>query len=433
MIQVYFSHTFVPEKSYICKVLFSDILHIPYTIHSSHEYTNYTCVCENGTSIIINDDFFSHFHEPHGYLKHTALPQTYSTLQYNNLTVPFWYGSQDMNIQNNTVYIHADIFACAFFMLSRWEECVVSDRDQYGRFDESKAFTLIHNIHTIPIVHVYAELITKIFADFDYVIPSHHCFTKTISHDVDFMYKWNTPRDVIKSCLGDIIKRRSLHLCIQTLQAARKGFDPYDTYSYIMDLSEQYGYTSTFYILCSKKNKRRLNSSQGRKLCAEISLRTHNIGIHFNNYLQQDIDSMRSDIQFLQNACTPVSLISRQHYLQFSYPETFRALESCGIKQDSTLYYRHNPGFRTGMCVEHTVFDVLQRCELAIKELPLICMDVSVFDYPSIAQAQQKIRDLLSITKQYRGNFVCLWHNSSFCSPEWEHAQEIYQDILRYK
>ena len=47
--------------------------------------------------------------------------------------------------------------------------------------------------------------------------------------------------------------------------------------------------------------------------------------------------------------------------------------------------------------------------------------------------AQKRVERLIKITKKYKGQFVILWHNSSFNTKWWEKYQSVYEKILRYK
>jgi len=74
-------------------------------------------------------------------------------------------------------------------------------------------------------------------------------------------------------------------------------------------------------------------------------------------------------------------------------------------------------GFRCGVCYEYSVFDILNRKRLNLKEKPLIVMEGSFVTYqPNTTpkEMENKIKNLISEVKKYNGEFVYLWHNSSF-------------------
>ena len=43
----------------------------------------------------------------------------------------------------------------------------------------------------------------------------------------------------------------------------------------------------------------------------------------------------------------------------------------------------------------------------------------------------EKIIKIKNIVKKFNGNFILLWHNSSFNIPIWENGKYIYEEILR--
>ena len=90
-------------------------------------------------------------------------------------------------------------------------------------------------------------------------------------------------------------------------------------------------------------------------------------------------------------------------------------------------------GFRCGICYEYSVFNILTRKKLKLKEKPLIVMEGSFTTYQSNIQPEEmeeKIKLLIEQVKKYNGEFVFLWHNSSFNTPLWKKYQNIYGRIL---
>jgi hypothetical protein len=100
---------------------------------------------------------------------------------------------------------------------------------------------------------------------------------------------------------------------------------------------------------------------------------------------------------------------------------------------DSTLSYADKEGFRCGVCYEYSVFNILTRKRMKLKEKPLIVMEGSFVTYqPNITpdKMEEKILSLVDKVKKYRGEFVFLWHNSSFNTKDWTSYQDLYPNIL---
>jgi hypothetical protein len=78
---------------------------------------------------------------------------------------------------------------------------------------------------------------------------------------------------------------------------------------------------------------------------------------------------------------------------------------------DSTCGYADKEGFRCGTGDEFSVFNILTRKKLRLKERPLIAMDCSLFGYAKYgySAALNKIH----VMKTSGNDFTVLWHNSS--------------------
>ena len=106
---------------------------------------------------------------------------------------------------------------------------------------------------------------------------------------------------------------------------------------------------------------------------------------------------------------------SRQHYLRFSMPETWRHLASAGLRYDSTMGFADRAGFRMGWSGPLPVFDIGTQRELPLLEIPLTCMDVTLAVYEKIAPelALERLTNLLDAACEASGGaFVFLWHNT---------------------
>ena len=69
------------------------------------------------------------------------------------------------------------------------------------------------------------------------------------------------------------------------------------------------------------------------------------------------------------------------------------------MEWDSSLVYFDKIGFRCGVCYPFTVFDILERKHLQLKELPLLAMDCTLFHYNQLKpdDALSEFSDIKSI------------------------------------
>jgi 16S rRNA C1402 (ribose-2'-O) methylase RsmI len=102
------------------------------------------------------------------------------------------------------------------------------------------------------------------------------------------------------------------------------------------------------------------------------------------------------------------------------------------MEWDSSLSYADREGFRCGVCYPYRVFNIITRKKLNLKERPLIVMEGSLTTYQNIIpqKMEEKIKFLMKKVQKYNGEFVFLWHNSSFNTSFWKKYEYIYENIL---
>ena len=121
-------------------------------------------------------------------------------------------------------------------------------------------------------------------------------------------------------------------------------------------------------------------------------------------------------------------------FLSFEVPTTWQIWEDNNMKWDSTLTYPEKEGFRCGTCYGYSVFNILTRKKLKLKEMPLTVMEVSMVGYQNLTPEimWKRIVKLINKVKKYNGKFILLWHNSNFNSNFWVKYKIIYEEIIKY-
>jgi hypothetical protein len=82
-------------------------------------------------------------------------------------------------------------------------------------------------------------------------------------------------------------------------------------------------------------------------------------------------------------------------------------------------------------CHPFPLFDIEKRRILHVYEHPLIAMDVTFKRYRNSSPEQTitEVRHLMEVARKYDGEFVLLWHNSSF-AVEWKGWEDVLEGIL---
>ena len=335
-------------------------------------------------------------------------------------------------------------------MLTRWEENVISEKDEYGRFPEKISLSIRNGIHHRPVVNEYIEMLWKMLQFLGYSGKRKKMeFEAIITHDVDGVIRYKNFYKLLKIIAGDIIVRKKPGLIPSTIKEyieVKTGVkkDNYDTFDYLMDLSEKLNVKSHFYFLAQNKGSKRKASNSNYDfrydICdpavisfiQNIKKRGHLVGIHgsYNSY--NNYDMFTKEVENLERITGQISE-SRQHYLRFMAPVTWRIGNQNRLVQDSTLGFAEEIGFRCGTCYPFHVFDFVKRESLDLVETPLTVMEGAVlFITRNPDDFYSRICSMIDIVRKYNGKFVLLWHTNCFNSFEWYPYQDYYLKIINY-
>lgn len=444
MITLSTSPDFQPEKAYCFRVLLGELLGLEYRTVFSDTEKNYRLQLPNGCEVVVEDHFFGKIPDGDRYAQLDNLPvapfnfpHPYSSGE--QLTA--LYGSPHFSAEDNgrTVTCGLDLFASAFFMLTRWEEQVLPDRDQHGRFPAENAAAWRGGFLHRPVVNEWAELLCLLFARVGWQPPQVQRPPRlTVTCDVDHPRLWWSTADRLRTLGGSIFKRKSpreawFWLKNHLLQPS----DPYDTFAEIMDAAERTGHPAHFHFLGKRPPHSDcwypLEHPVVQDTMRRITERGHVIGFHPSYEAFDNPEIFGQELESLRRVSPQPVLTGRHHYLRFAAPQTWRMWDEAGMAWDSTLGYPEHPGFRCGICCEFPVFDWEGRKILAIREKPLIAMDVTLAQYRrwSPERALDELTQLRQASDKYGGEFVLLWHNSSLNGWEWLGWREVFDGFLQ--
>ena len=450
----------VSEIEYTCSIVFTEWLGIEYELTQSEQ--NHILISFAKRELKINSDFF--IRASSDWLEETSMPalplKLYNLNELKNslsneihiceIELPVLYGIPEIKFNKSCIDCGIDILGGIFFMLSRYEEIVVKERDEHDRFSAKSSIAYKENFLFRPIANEYLELL---FALLKSLWPSlerkERQFRICPTHDVDVPFTYlNMPfHTVMRRMLGDVLKRKSVKKAFQTytnwhhVAKNELEYDPVYTFDFIMTESEKHNLKSAFYFLPSSSPEYAIKYSvtfpQMQCLLKEINERKHVIGIHghYGTYLNKD--SFSADVVLLKEIMSSCRIEQplkggRQHYLQWKNPETFQIWESAGMEYDSSLGFADSAGFRCGTCYEYPVYDCIRHKKLCLKECPLVAMECSVTDscYMGLGwgtKALKLFKTLKDVCCYYKGNFIILFHNNSLITDE---QKKLYIKVL---
>ncbi|MDD3860073.1 MAG: polysaccharide deacetylase family protein [Bacteroidales bacterium] len=442
MITVVAYNNFLEERKYILDFVFGEVLDCDYKL-SFDEEKSYR-ISNGSTSLIVADSFFAEMEDGFQYYNDKFLiPNKVDFIDYpeqNMYNIPVLFGKTDLKNDDGTYFLANDLFAGIFFMLTRWEEIAIAKFDKHERFVEDENLSVKFDYYDRPIVNEYIQLFRILLEKAGIFIEEKSRESKVfLTHDVDEIARYDTFAKILKALGGDIVKRKSIRTFLKTIKDVyrikiRNQKDVFDTFDFLMDLSEKRGVQSRFYFIpgyIGEEDVRfDIRNPKVKNIIDRISLRNHIIGIHPSYSSFCNINQLSEEKKRLENYVENI-YEGRQHYLRLKIPETWQNWEDCNLKIDSSVGFYNRTGFRAGICFEYPLFNIVKRKKLQLRERPLIVMDTALRkECGSKEKSIEKAIKHAEYCKKYQGDFVILWHNSNLSVNEWAGWDMVYKQIL---
>ena len=453
-----------PEREYVVDVVFREFLGIEYrTQETAARAVELTLDGDTAhRTLILPDILFSS--SPFDWLTERSCPrlplermlcQTGWNGNCPRFTeLPVLFGDRSARLRHGssdgeTADLPIDVFGSAFFLLTRYEELVSPERDEFGRFPARCSILYRAGAARLPLVDGYVEILWIAMQNlWPQLRRKPGTFSVHITHDIDHPI-WSLNKNaaaVLKTSSRDIAVRRSWQLALQRWKSFRRaargdyGADPYNTFDFLMDQSELIGVRSAFFFKGGHTSldhdaEYSLNAPWARALIRNIAERGHDVGIHPSFETYGDAEAIAREFLTVRRACEAAGIRQsawggRQHYLRWSNPVTWQCWEDAGLQFDSTLGYPEVIGFRCGTSHEYPCYNLVSRSRLKLRERPLIVMDTTLHSYMRLGR-----RDLIDATvelagtcKRFGGDFTLLWHNSNLLTGP---GKDTYRRIIR--
>lgn len=453
-----------PERSYIYNTLLREFLGIEFRCEQHAEpHLAIRAGGHNSQELIIDDTFLG-LPDPQ-WLQTESLPQfpiplwtpdpeLSRPLQKIAEKLPVLYGTpltgnEYFSELNGQVRLGLDVFGSSFFFLTRYEEMVIRDRDQFDRFPVEASVAFKGKFLDRPVVNEYVEVLwAALYRAWPALKRKNRRYRVFLTHDIDDLSTLGrSATTIVRSVGADLLIRREPSLAIRKLRAWATtnacgrmiDSDPYNTFDFLMSTSEEVGLRSSFYVISGSSHPYdatyRLDQEWICRLLKDIHQRGHEIGYHasYNTYL--DCERTQAEVHYLRRVLRESGIDQevtggRQHYLRWANPRTWQNWENSELSYDTTLTFAQRAGFRCGCCYEYPVWDLSKRQQLRLRERPLIIMERSLLAHERLppSEAECKMVALMNTCRHYEGDFTLLWHNSMVVGKA---SRKMYRRIVR--
>jgi hypothetical protein len=214
--------------------------------------------------------------------------------------------------------------------------------------------------------------------------------------------------------------------------------DPYDTFEEMGRIHAVRGLKPIIFFLTSGYGRYDKSISPQNVTFRELVGQTMKFGspaIHPSYRSAGKPAILQKEIRMLSDITGMDILDSRQHYLKFRLPESYRQYLEAGIRKEYSMGFASHCGFRAGTSKPFYFYDLEKEAETTLKITPFQVMDRTLKDYMKLSPiaAVDKIRQMVDAVRSVNGTFVSIWHNDAFSDlGEWDGWKVVYLEMLNH-
>nr|AIA17820.1 Unknown Function [uncultured bacterium] len=137
------------------------------------------------------------------------------------------------------------------------------------------------------------------------------------------------------------------------------------------------------------------------------------IGLHPSWHSGDEPEYFQKEKDVLEGIADHKITMSRQHYIRFTLPDSFRRLIHNGIEDDYSMGYGSINGFRASISTAFYWYDLENEAQTTLLLHPFCFMDANAFfeQHLSIEAAFDELMHYYKVVKQSSGTLISIWHN----------------------
>ncbi|MFI5134362.1 MAG: DUF7033 domain-containing protein, partial [Chitinophagales bacterium] len=278
-----------------------------------------------------------------------------------------------------------DLFAVAFYFVSRYEEYLPFTADQYGRFPDEENLLVKEKVHEIPLVNYYAiwlkELLQQKFPPLQFQTSPYQF---QLTYDIDFAFAYRG-KGMLRNAAGyakSFLKMDWNETARRTNVLFGNEKDPFDTFDFQFSLHEKFNLQPVYFFLLGDFGKFDRNISWKnhhlQSLIKRISEKNE-VGIHSSFASYDRPEKIKTETARLEKISGKKNFSNRQHFLKLKFPKTYQTLLINGINEDYTLGFASQVGFRAGIASPFYWYDLSREEITKLRIYPFAVMDATLY------------------------------------------------------
>jgi hypothetical protein len=332
-----------------------------------------------------------------------------------------------------------DIFAASFYLISRYEEYLPHPKDEYGRYAHTHSLASKEGFLHMPLVNIWLQEFKKaLVKKYPGLVFRYGSFKFIPTYDIDmawsFLHKgWirnagALVRDLVHGEWSQVSRR------IQVLRGVRK--DPWDAYEWLDSLHLYCRMKAYYFFLVARKQKGVDRNIPPETPAMQELIRYHSsgyrVGVHPSWQSGDQEGLLKEELEWVELVTDQKIIRSRQHFIRFSLPDTYRRLIQCGVEQDFSMGYGSTNGFRASVASSFYWYDLEKNQPTSLRLFPFCFMDANAFyeQKYTAGRAMNELMQYYHLIRKVNGLMVTIWHNSFLGTDPrfagWRDAYEIF-------
>lgn len=334
-----------------------------------------------------------------------------------------------------------DVFAATFYLLSRYEEYLPHRKDEYGRYAHAESLAFREGFLDEPLVNRWLKDLRRAMSE-RFVMParpSSFIFLPTYDIDIAWSYRQKGWLRTTGAFMMDVIKGRFNLLRKRWNVIKDRERDPFDSYGWLNQLHEKYRLKPYYFFLLARRLGRYDRNIDPSKPAMQKLLQDHllryPVGIHPSWRSGDEVEELKLEIDLLEQVSGQPVLSSRQHYIRFTLPQTFRKLLEHDIRFDFSMGYGSINGFRASVASPFRWFDLERNITTELTIFPFCFMEAnSFYELKQTPQeALEAMKHYLRVVREVDGSFIMIWHNSFLgTDPLYSGWKECYEQFMEF-
>lgn len=333
-----------------------------------------------------------------------------------------------------------DIFAASFYLITRYEEWLPHEKDEYGRYAHTNSLAHREGFLHLPLVNLWLKKFEKeVRKKFRKASLPSAPFRFMPTYDVDIAFKYSG-KGFLKNAASffKTIFKLNLKENIQQLTVlAGKATDPFDVFEWLHSLHKRKNIQAIYFFLLAEENKLYDKNILPSKSVLQGLIKTiasnNPVAIH-PSWQSNDVhDRLAEEISRLSFITGKNITISRQHYIRMSFPETYRQLIRHNITDDHSMGYGSINGFRASYTNAFAWYDLGEEKQTSLNIHPFCYMDANAFFEEKLSAhgAAEEMKHYYSISKSVHGECIFIHHNHFLTEEnEWIDWRKMYENFL---